>query len=291
MELTTFFIQILNGMQFGMLLFLIASGLTLTFGIMGIINLAHGAFFMIGAYLAFHFVTKLGWPFAIAYIAAMLAVVVLGAFIERTTLAPLVKRDHIDQVLVTYGLILILDELAVMLWGKDVQPAEIPSFLNGSVALTEAMSYPIYRLVLGGIGLACAIGLFLLIAKTRLGMIVRAGSVDRDMVRALGIGVGPIFSAVFGIGAALAALAGIVAAPILSVSPGMGDRIIIIAFVVVVIGGIGSVRGAFVGAILVGLVDAFGKILVPNVSSLVMYILMAAVLIWRPQGLFGTTTR
>lgn len=291
MTLSTFLIQVLNGLQYGMLLFLIASGLTLTFGVMRIINLAHGAFFMAGAYLAFHLIKFAGFSFPAAYAGAVLAVVVVGALIERSLLAPLAKRDHLDQVLVTYGLILIFDELAVMIWGKDVQPAEIPGGFAGSVTLFETMVYPTYRLVIAGIGLASAIALYLLISKTRLGMIVRAGSVDRDMVRALGIPVAAIFSIVFGIGAALAALAGIVAAPVLSVSPGMGDRIIIIAFVVVVIGGIGSVRGAFVAALLVGLVDAFGKALLPNLSSLLMYALMAAVLVWRPQGLFGALVR
>jgi branched-chain amino acid transport system permease protein len=189
---------------------------------------------------------------------------------------------------VTFGLILVFDELVVIAWGKDVQPAAIPASLSGSVHLGSQFVYPLYRLVLAGIGLLCALGLYLLVAKTRLGMIVRAGSYDRTMVRALGINVTPIFSLVFGLGAALAAFAGVLAAPILSVSPGMGDKIIIIAFVVVVIGGIGSIKGAFVGALLVGLFDSFGKILFPSVSSLIIYALMAAVLIWRPHGLFGT---
>jgi branched-chain amino acid transport system permease protein len=287
MQLSTFLIQILNSVQYGMLLFLIASGLTLTFGVMGIINLAHGAFFMIGAYLAFQFSRYWGWSLPIAYVGAVAAIVVLGACIERTILAPLANRDHLDQVLVTYGLILVFDELAVIGWGKDVQPAEIPAPLRGSVHLTDMVVYPVYRLVLAGVGLLCAVGLYLIVAKTKLGMIVRAGSFDRAMVRALGINVAPIFSLVFGLGAALAALAGVLAAPILSVSPGMGDKIIIIAFVVVVIGGIGSIKGAFVGALLVGLFDSFGKLLFPSVSSLVIYALMATVLIWRPRGLFG----
>lgn len=287
MELSTFLIQLLNSLQYGMLLFLIASGLTLTFGVMGIINLAHGAFFMIGAYLAFQLSRFWGWPLPLAYAGAVAAVVVLGALVERTVLAPLVQRDHLDQVLVTYGLILVFDELAVIGWGKDVQPAEIPALLRGSVNLGGDVIYPTYRLVLAAVGLACAIGLYLIVARTRLGMILRAGSVDRTMVRALGINITPIFSLVFGLGAALAALAGILAAPILSVSPGMGDKIIIIAFVVVVIGGIGSIKGAFVGALLVGLFDSFGKVLFPTVSSLIIYALMAAVLIWRPRGLFG----
>jgi branched-chain amino acid transport system permease protein len=182
---------------------------------------------------------------------------------------------------------LIFDELAVVIWGKDVLPAEVPGLLSGSVHLSSQVVYPTYRLFLGLVGLVCAIGLYLIVAKTRLGMIVRAGSVDRTMVRALGINVTPVFSLVFGLGAALAALAGVLAAPILSVSPGMGDKIIIIAFVVIVIGGIGSIKGAFVAALLVGLFDSFGKILFPTVSSLIIYALMAAVLIWRPRGLFG----
>jgi branched-chain amino acid transport system permease protein len=291
MQFSTVLVQILNGLQFGMLLFLIASGLTLTFGVMGIINLAHGAFFMLGAYGAFHLIKFAGWPFAAAYAGAILAVVMLGALVERSVLAPLAKRDHLDQVLVTYGLILIFDELAVIAWGKDVQPAEIPPPFQGSIQLSSMIVYPVYRLVIAAIGLLAALALYLLVAKTRLGMIVRAGSIDRDMVRALGINVRPIFSLVFGLGAAFAALAGIAAAPILSVSPGMGDRIIIVAFVVIVIGGIGSVKGAFVGALLVGLVDGFGKILFPTVSSILMYGLMAAVLVWRPQGIFGRPLR
>ena len=291
MQLSTFLIQVLNGVQFGMLLFLIASGLTLTFGIMGIINLAHGAFFMIGAYLVFHFTRFMGWPLPLAYVSAITCVVVLGALIEKSVLAPLANRDHLDQVLVTYGLILILDELAVVAWGKDVQPADITSIFQGSIRFSEDFVYPIYRLVLSFVGVVCAISLYMLVSWTRLGMIIRAGSIDRNMVRALGINVGPIFSIVFGIGAALAAIAGILAAPILSVSPGMGDKIIIIAFVVVVIGGIGSIKGAFVGALLVGLMDAFGKMLIPSASSLVIYAVMALVLVWRPEGLFGKPAR
>jgi branched-chain amino acid transport system permease protein len=243
---------------------------------------------MIGAYLAFQFTRYWGWPLPAAYAAAVLAVVLIGACVERTVLAPLADRDHLDQVLVTFGLILVFDELAVIAWGKDVQPAAIPASLSGSVHLGSQFVYPLYRLVLAGVGLLCAFGLYLLVAKTRLGMIVRAGSYDRTMVRALGINVTPIFSLVFGLGAALAAFAGVLAAPILSVSPGMGDKIIIIAFVVVVIGGIGSIKGTFVGALLVGLFDSFGKILFPSISSLIIYALMAAVLIWRPHGLFGT---
>lgn len=289
MQVSTFLIQLLNSFQYGMLLFLIASGLTLTFGVMGIINLAHGAFFMIGAYLVFQFTHFFGWPLPLGYLASIVAVVCLGSVVERTVLAPLVRRDHLDQVLVTYGLILIFDELAVVLWGKDVQPAVIPTFLQGSVHLGGTIIYPLYRLVLAGVGLLCAIGLYVIVAKTRIGMIIRAGAYDRNMVSALGINVGPVFALVFGLGAALAAFAGILAAPILSVSPGMGDKVIIIAFVVVVIGGIGSIKGAFIGALLVGLFDSFGKVLFPTVSSLVIYALMAFIIVWRPNGLFGRT--
>jgi branched-chain amino acid transport system permease protein len=289
MQFSTFLIQILNGLQFGMLLFLIASGLTLTFGVMGIINLAHGAFFMIGAYLSFQFTRYWGWPLPVAYAAAIGCIVGLGAAVERTVLAPLANRDHLDQVLVTYGLILIFDELAVIQWGKDVQPADIPTFLRGSIQFSDTIVYPVYRLALAAVGLLCAVGLYAVVAKTRIGMIVRAGSYDRGMVSALGINVAPVFAVVFGVGAALAALAGILAAPVLSISPGMGDKIIIIAFVVVVIGGIGSIKGAVVGALLVGLFDSFGKILFPTVSSLIIYALMAFILVWRPNGLFGKT--
>jgi branched-chain amino acid transport system permease protein len=287
MQFSTLLIQVLNSLQFGMLLFLIASGLTLTFGVMGIINLAHGAFFMLGAYLSYEFARFWGWPMPLAYLGAIGSVVLLGAAVERTILAPLSNRDHLDQVLVTYGLILIFDELAVIQWGKDVQPAEIPALLRGSVHISDMIIYPVYRLALAAAGLLCAAGLYAIVAKTRLGMIVRAGSYDRSMVTALGINVSPVFAFVFGLGAALAALAGILAAPILSISPGMGDKIIIIAFVVVVIGGIGSIKGAFVGALLVGLFDSFGKVLFPTLSSLVIYGLMAAILIWRPNGLYG----
>jgi branched-chain amino acid transport system permease protein len=291
MGAATVLLQLLNGLQFGVLLFLLASGLTLTFGIMRVINLAHGSFFMMGAYLAYHFSMHAGLALPLALILAIASVAVTGAILEWFTLAPLVNRSHLDQVLLTYGLILIFDELATILWGKDVQPAEIPQVFQGSVNVFSLFDYPLYRLVIIAAGLLTALALYLLIAKTRLGMIVRAGTTSREMVRALGIPVRPVFSIVFGIGAALAAFGGIIASPVLSISPGMGDRIIIVAFVVVVIGGIGSIRGAFIGAILVGLADVFGKVLFPNVSSLGMYVLMAAVLIWRPEGLFGAPAR
>ncbi len=291
MGIDTFLLQLLNSLQYGVLLFLLAAGLTLTFGIMGVLNLAHGSFFMIGAYLAFYLSLQAGLPLPLAILASIAAVIVLGTIVEWFMLAPLVNRGHLDQVLLTYGLILIFDELAVIFWGRDVQPAEIPKIFSGNVEVFSLFTYPVYRLVIIAVGLATALGLYVLISKTRLGMIIRAGTVDRNLVRALGIPVQQIFSIVFGIGAALAALGGIVASPVLSISPGMGDRIIIIAFVVVVIGGIGSVRGAFIGALLVGLVDVFGKALFPSVSSLGMYVLMGAVLLWRPEGLFGAPAR
>jgi branched-chain amino acid transport system permease protein len=291
MDFGTLLIQLLNGIQFGMLLFLIASGLTLTFGVMNIINLAHGAFFMLGAYFMFHLSRRMGLPYAASLALAVAGIVVLGAVVERMLVAPLAKRDHLEQLLVTYGLILIGDEVARIAWGPDVQPFQVPAMFDATIELMPGIPYPAYRLVISAVGLVIAIALWLLIARTRLGMIIRAGAHDRDMVRALGIDIRTANSAVFGIGAALAAIAGIVAAPVLSVSPGMGDRIIIIAFVVVVIGGIGSLRGAFVGALLVGLVDSFGKILFPALSSALIYLLMAAVLVWRPQGIFGAAVR
>jgi branched-chain amino acid transport system permease protein len=271
MDTGTLLAQLMNGLQYGMLLFLIASGLTLTFGFMGVINLAHGAFFMIGAYIAYHLTSRAGFPFWASLVSAVGSVVLLGALVERTLLAPLAKRDHLDQVLVTYGLILIFDELAHLIWGPDVQPFAIPAAFDTTIRLSDALTYPAYRLVISAVGIACAIALYLLIMRTRLGMIIRAGAHDRELVRALGIDVRTAFSLVFGIGAAFAALAGVVAAPVLSISPGMGDRIIIITFVVVVIGGIGSLEGAFVGALI--------------------YMLMAAVLTWRPTGLFGASPR
>ena len=286
MDLAQFLVQALNGVQYGLLLFLVASGLTLIFGIMGIINLAHGAFYMIGAYLAYWLV---GWTnnlFAGVLLGIPIAVAV-GLVIERLLISRLYRRDHLDQVLLTYGLILILDEAQRILWGSDFHGVPVPEILAGSVPLTGNQAYPVYRLFISLVCLGVAAGLSLLITRTRLGMMIRAGASNPEMASSLGVNIGAVFAVVFAMGVALAAFSGMIGAPVSSVYPGMGDRVLIISFVVVVIGGIGSVKGAFVGAMLIGLADTFGRVLVPDFASMVIYALMALVLLWRPQGLFG----
>ena len=284
MDFTSFLIQILNALQYGLLLFLVASGLTLVFGIMGIINLAHGSFYMIGAYLAFVLTSAtgslvmaiaLGIPLALAF----------GAFLEWALFAHLYKRDHLEQVLLTYGLILIFEQLRSLLVGDDVHGVAIPAFLDASIQLTEVMSYPVYRLAISVICIVLAVALYYVIQRTRLGMMIRAGNDDRGMVEALGININMIYRVVFALGVALAALAGMLAAPISSVFPNMGSHVLIISFVIVVIGGIGSVWGALVAALIVGFADTFGKVLVPELSGIVVYVVMAVVLLWRPEGI------
>jgi branched-chain amino acid transport system permease protein len=281
-----FLIQVLNGVQLGLLLFLVASGLTLIFGIMGIINLAHGSFYMLGAYFAFAFAeyTHNLW---LAIALAVPLTVVIGLTLEAVLFRFLYRRDHLYQVLLTYGLILVFEEARSLLFGDDVHGVDVPSFLNFSIALTDGLSYPVYRLFLSLVCLAIAGALYLLIQKTRLGMIIRAGSVNREMVQSLGFDIAVIYRIVFALGVALAAFAGMIAAPVASVFPGMGNQVLIISFVVVVIGGIGSIRGAFVGALLIGLADTFGQVYAPEVAGMTVYMLMAAVLLWRPAGLFG----
>ena len=286
METATFLIQVLNGIQYGLLLFLVASGLTLIFGIMGIINLAHGSFYMIGAYLAFSLVQGLG-SFWLALAAGVALAVLLGIALEWLVMRFLYERDHLYQVLLTYGLILIFEEARSLLWGDDVHGVPIPAFLDFSLPLTDNQSYPVYRLAMSGICLAIAAAMYWLIQKTRLGMMIRAGSVNREMVRSLGIDIGLLYRLVFALGVALAAFAGMLAAPVSSVYPGMGNQVLIISFVVVVIGGIGSVKGALVAALLIGLADTFGKVLLPQIAGMTVYLLMAAILLWRPQGIFG----
>ena len=284
MDFATFLIQTLNSLQYGLLLFLVASGLTLVFGIMGIINLAHGSFYMIGAYLAFVLTSAtgslvtaiaLGIPLALAF----------GAFLEWALFAHLYKRDHLEQVLLTYGLILIFEQLRSLLVGDDVHGVAIPAFLDASIQLTEVMSYPVYRLAISAVCIVLAIALYFLIQRTRLGMMIRAGNDDRTMVESLGININMIYRVVFALGVALAALAGMLAAPISSVFPNMGSHVLIISFVIVVIGGIGSVWGALVAALIVGFADTFGKVLVPELSGIVVYVVMAVVLLWRPEGI------
>lgn len=285
MDFTTFLIQILNALQYGLLLFLVASGLTLVFGIMGIINLAHGSFYMIGAYLAFALTSMtgnlmlsiaLGIPLAFAF----------GALLEWLLFAHLYKRDHLEQVLLTYGLILIFEELRSLTMGDDVHGVDIPAMFSASIPLSDTLSYPVYRLLISVVCLALAGGLWWLMQRTRLGMMIRAGSHDRDMVQALGIDINMLYRTVFALGVALAALAGMLAAPISSVYPGMGGSVLIISFVIVVIGGIGSVWGALVAALLIGFADTFGKVLVPDFAGLAVYLVMAVVLLWRPEGIF-----
>ncbi len=286
MDLAQFLVQALNGVQYGLLLFLVASGLTLIFGIMGIINLAHGAFYMIGAYLAYWLVGWTGSLLAGVLLGIPIAVAV-GLVIERLLISRLYHRDHLDQVLLTYGLILILNEAQRILWGSDFNSVPVPEMLAGSVPLTENQAYPVYRLFISLVCLGVAAGLSLVIARTRLGMTIRAGASNREMASALGVDIGAVFAVVFAMGVALAAFSGMIGAPVSSVYPGMGDRVLIVSFVVVVIGGIGSVKGAFIGAMLIGLADTFGRVLVPDFASMVIYALMALVLLWRPQGLFG----
>ena len=286
MDISSFLVQALNGIQYGFLLFLVASGLTLVFGIMGIINLAHGAFYMLGAYTVFWLVGYTDNLF-VAIVLGLAIMLAFGYLLERAAISFLYKRDHLYQVLLTYGLILILDEMQRILWGTEFNSVPVPQVLNGSIPLTETQVYPVYRLFISVMCMAVAAGLYLLIGRTKLGMMIRAGASNREMAQVLGIDIGRVFAIVFSIGVALAAFSGMIGAPVSSVYPGMGEQILIVSFVVVVIGGIGSVKGAFVGAMLIGLADTFGRVLLPDFASVVVYAVMAVVLLWRPQGLFG----
>jgi branched-chain amino acid transport system permease protein len=288
MEFSYYLVQLLNGIQYGFLLFLVASGLTLLFGIMGIINLAHGSFYMIGAYLAY-WATGLTGSLWLGILLALPIALLLGYLVERLAIVYLYHRDHLYQVLLTFALILIFNEMQRILWGNNVHGVPIPQILSGSINLTDNQSYPVYRLFISSACIAIAVAMYWLIQKTRLGMMIRAGASNREMVQALGINVSRLFAFVFSLGVALAAFAGMVASPVDSVYPGMGENILIISFVVVVIGGTGSIKGAFVGAMLIGLVSTFGKVLLPEMASVAVYALMALILLWRPQGLFGRT--
>ena len=284
MDFASFLIQTLNSLQYGLLLFLVASGLTLVFGIMGIINLAHGSFYMIGAYLAFA-LTSLTGNFFVAILLGIPLALAFGAALEALLFAHLYKRDHLEQVLLTYGLILIFEEVRSLLLGDDVHGIPVPEIFAASIPLNDTLSYPLYRLVISAVCIVLAVGLYWLIQRTRLGMMIRAGSHDRDMVQSLGIDINRIYRTVFALGVALAALAGMLAAPISSVFPGMGSQVLIISFVIVVIGGIGSVWGALVAALIVGFADTFGKVLLPDFAGLIVYLVMAVVLLWRPEGI------
>mgnify|MGYP001462042920 CR=1 FL=1 len=286
MDFTSFLIQTLNGIQYGFLLFLVASGLTLIFGIMNIINLAHGAFYMLGAYICYWLFDFTGELFSAIGIGIAIMIGV-GYLIERLAISHLYKRDHLYQVLLTYGLILIFNELQKIFWGTDFYSVPVPDALSVGIHLTETQDYPIYRLFISLVCMIIAAGLYLLIGKTRFGMMIRAGASNREMAQTLGIDIGRVFAIVFSLGTALAAFSGMIGSPLSSVFPGMGDEILIISFVVVVIGGLGSVKGAFVGAMIIGLADTFGTVLLPNFASVVVYAVMALILLWRPQGLFG----
>jgi len=290
MDLATFLIQCLNAVQYGLLLFLVASGLTLIFGIMGVINLAHGSFYMIGAYMAYALApwveAWLGGGFFATLAVGIVLSVLLGYLLEWLFFSYLYEREHLQQVLMTYGLILVFEELRSLTVGDDVHGVQAPDWLSGSIPLSDVMSYPVYRLFISAVCIGLAVAMWFVITRTRLGMRVRAGASNREMVRAMGIDIRLLYRVVFAIGVAIAAFAGMIAAPVSSVYPGMGGQVLIICFVVVVIGGIGSIRGALVAALLVGVVDTFGKVLIPEAAGLLVYLLMAAVLLWKPEGLF-----
>ena len=286
MDFPTFLIQLLNSVQYGLLLFMLAAGLTLIFGIMGVVNLAHGSFYMLGAYLAYALSGLFG-SLTLAILAGAVMALLFGLLLERLLFRYFYQRDHLDQVLLTFGLIYIFEELRSILWGDDVHGVKVPELLSASIPLTDTLSYPVYRLFMSGVCIALALGLYWMISRTRLGMKIRAGAFNRDMAGALGINITRIHALVFALGVGLAAMAGIISAPVSSVYPNMGSQVLIMCFVVVVIGGIGSVRGALISALLVGLVDTFGKVLLPQVAGMLVYMLMAAVLLWKPEGLFA----
>jgi branched-chain amino acid transport system permease protein len=290
MDLAIFLIQCLNSLQYGLLLFLVASGLTLIFGIMGVINLAHGSFYMIGAYMAFALAPVVGATFGGGFFAAMFVgvvlAVILGYVLEWAFYSYLYEREHLQQVLMTYGLILVFEELRSLIVGDDVHGVKAPEILAGTIALGDTMTYPVYRLFISGVCLLLALGMYIVFTRTRLGMMIRAGSTNREMVQSLGIDIQFLYRVVFAAGVAIAVLAGMVAAPVSSVYPNMGGQVLIICFVVVVIGGIGSIRGALLAALLIGFVDTFGKVLLPQAAGVLVYVLMALILLWKPDGLF-----
>jgi branched-chain amino acid transport system permease protein len=294
--------QCLNGLQFGLLLFLLAAGLTLVFGIMDLVNLAHGSLYMVGAYFAATFAAWTG-SFIAGALLALGASLVVGMAVEVVALRRLYGRDHLDHVLGTFGLILFFNELVRIVWGPAGMRLPLPDWLNTSVPLLPGLQYPTYRIAIIVTALAVALGLYLLVMRTRLGMLIRAGASNREMTGALGVNINLLYTLVFGLGAALAALAGLMQAPIQTVQIGMGENILILAFVVIIIGGIGSVRGAFIAAIFVGLVDTVGRAylidllrlvfssraaatVAPALSSMLIYVVMAVVLVLRPAGLF-----
>ncbi len=299
--------QVLNGLQFGLLLFLLAAGLTLVFGIMDLVNLAHGSLYMVGAYFAATFAAWTG-SFLLAALIALVLTLAVGMAVEVIAMRRLYGRDHLDHVLGTFGLILFFDEAVRLIWGADGLSLPLPSWLLTSVPILPGITYSVYRLSLIGVTLAVAVGLYFLVMRTRIGMLIRAGASNREMVGALGVNIKLLYTLVFGLGAALAGLAGLMQAPILTVQIGMGENILILAFVVTVIGGIGSIRGAFIGALFVGIVDTLGRAYFPDIlrallsqnaastaapalSSMLIYLLMAIVLVVKPEGLFAPGSR
>ena len=298
--------QTLNGLQFGLLLFLMAAGLTLVFGIMSFVNLAHGALYMFGAYFAATIATHSG-SFVLTVIAATMLIFVLGLVLDAGGLSILHRRSHLDQVLATFGLVIFANELVRVIWGNAPIYMDAPEFLSGAIDLF-GLSYPAYRFAIIVAGLAVALGLYALIERTRLGMLIRAGATHRQMVAALGVNIGWLNRAVFALGAALAGLAGALVGPIMSIEPGMGEPVLILTLVVIVIGGIGSIRGAFFGALVVGLVDTLGRIFIPvwlresfdpsiatavgpALASMLVYLMMAVILAFKPEGLFPVKAR
>lgn len=285
MDIVSFLIQCLNSVQYGLLLFLVASGLTLIFGIMGVINLAHGSFYMLGAYLAFTLAGLTGNLFIAIPLGIVLAVA-FGYVLEWAFFSYLYERDHLQQVLMTYGLILVFEELRSILVGDDVHGVQVPALLDGALPIGNDMTYPVYRLFISAICLVVALAMYYVIRRTRVGMMIRAGATNREMVQSLGINITVLYRFVFALGVALAVLAGMIAAPVSSVYPGMGAQVLIVCFVVVVIGGIGSVKGALVASLLLGFVDTFGKVFWQEAAGVLIYLLMAVILLWKPQGLF-----
>ena len=296
------FEQVLNGLQLGVMLFLLAAGLTLVLGIMNLVNLAHGSLYMVGAFVAATVAQETG-SFMLGLLAALPAAALTGIAVEVIALRTLYERDHLDQVLATFGLILFFNEAVAMIWGPRALFLDPPGWLSGAVEILPGVPYPAFRLAILVVGLLVAAFLYWLVQRTRLGMLIRAGASNREMVGALGVDIKRLYTLVFGLGAMLAGLAGVMAGPVYAVEPGMGEPVLILAFVVIIIGGIGSIRGALVGALLVGTVDTLGRAFLPALfgaalgpaaasgvgaalASMAIYILMAAVLVWRPRGLF-----
>ncbi len=293
--------QLLNGLQLGIMLFLMSAGLTLVFGIMQVINLAHGSFYMIGAYVGATVTARTG-SFLLGLLAALPAAALTGMAVEALVLRRLYQKDHLDQVLATFGLIMFFNELTRIVWGRQPLFMDVPSWLAGSIELIPGVPYPSYRIAVIAVGIAVGVLLYLLFTRTRLGMQIRAGASNREMAGALGVNIRLLYTLVFGLGTLLAGLAGVMAGPILAVESGMGEGILILTFVVIVIGGIGSIRGALLGALLVGLVDTLGRAFLPlllrlffspayadgvaaSLASMSVYLLMAAILVCRPRGL------